>query len=76
MKVTLNRKFAMPASADTAWVLLQDIAGVAACMPGAKITERIDATHYKGTVAMKVGPASLSDGSYVIDVDVETNHDS
>ena len=60
MKVKLNRKFPMPASADTAWALLQDIAGVAACMPGAKITERIDETHYKGTVAMKVGPASLS----------------
>ena len=60
MKVKLNRKFPMPVPADTAWVLLQDIAGVAACMPGAKITERIDETHYKGTVAMKVGPASLS----------------
>lgn len=50
----------MPASADTAWVLLQDISGVAACMPGAKITEQVDATHYKGTVSVKVGPASLS----------------
>jgi carbon monoxide dehydrogenase subunit G len=29
-------------------------------MPGAKITERIDAEHYKGTVAVKLGPASLS----------------
>ena len=60
MKVTLNRTFPMPASAETAWVLLQDIAAVAACMPGAKITERIDATHYKGTMSVKVGPASLS----------------
>jgi carbon monoxide dehydrogenase subunit G len=40
--------------------VLQDIAAVASCMPGAKITERVDDTHYKGTVAMKVGPASLS----------------
>jgi hypothetical protein len=29
-------------------------------MPGAKITERVDAQHYKGTVAVKLGPASLS----------------
>jgi hypothetical protein len=29
-------------------------------MPGAKITERVDETHYKGTVSVKVGPASLS----------------
>ena len=29
-------------------------------MPGAKITERIDDRHYKGTVAVKFGPASMS----------------
>ena len=60
MKVQLEKSYAMPASADTVWTLLQDIEGVAGCMPGAKITERIDAEHYKGTVAVKLGPASLS----------------
>jgi carbon monoxide dehydrogenase subunit G len=60
MKVQLEKSFPMPASADVAWTLLQDIEGVAACMPGAKITERVDDTHYKGTVAVKMGPASLS----------------
>jgi len=29
-------------------------------MPGAKITERLDANHYKGTVSVKVGPATMS----------------
>jgi len=60
MKVQLEKSYAMPASADVVWTLLQDIEGVATCMPGAKITERVDATHYKGTVAVKLGPASLS----------------
>lgn len=60
MKVQLSRAFPLPASADAAWSVLQDIAEVAACMPGAKITERVDETHYKGTVSVKVGPASLS----------------
>jgi uncharacterized protein len=60
MKVQLEKSYAMPASADTTWALLQDIEGVATCMPGAKITERVDAQHYKGTVAVKLGPASLS----------------
>jgi carbon monoxide dehydrogenase subunit G len=60
MKVQLEKTFAMPGSADTAWRLLQDIEGVAGCMPGAKITERIDAQHYKGTVAVKFGPANMS----------------
>jgi hypothetical protein len=60
MKVQLQKNFAMPASADTAWALLQDIERVAGCMPGAKITERIDGRHYKGTVSVKFGPASMS----------------
>lgn len=60
MKVQLEKAFPMPASADTAWMLLQSIEGVAGCMPGARITERIDAQRYKGTVAVKFGPASMS----------------
>jgi uncharacterized protein len=50
----------MPAPAERAWRLLQDIERVAACMPGARITERIDERHYKGTVAVRFGPANLS----------------
>jgi uncharacterized protein len=60
MKVKLDKTFPMPASAETAWALLKDIEGVAGCIPGAKITERIDDSHYKGTVAVKLGPANLS----------------
>jgi carbon monoxide dehydrogenase subunit G len=60
VKVTLDRAFPMPAGPDVAWGVLSDIEAVAACMPGAKITERIDDTHYKGTVTVKVGPAQLA----------------
>jgi hypothetical protein len=60
MKVQLEKNFPMPASADTAWALLQDIERVAGCVPGARITERIDDQHYKGTMAVKFGPASMS----------------
>jgi uncharacterized protein len=60
MKVQLEKSFPMPGSADTAWALLQDIELVAGCMPGAKITERADDLHYKGTVSVKFGPASMS----------------
>jgi carbon monoxide dehydrogenase subunit G len=49
----------MPAAAATAWALLQDVEAVAACMPGARITERVDASRYKGLVQVKLGPASL-----------------
>jgi carbon monoxide dehydrogenase subunit G len=60
LKVKLERTFPMPAAPDVTWGVLSDVAGVASCMPGAKITEKIDDTHYKGTVAVKLGPASLS----------------
>lgn len=60
MKVQLEKTFPLPASAEIAWPLLQDIEAVAGCMPGAKITERIDVTHYKGTVTVKLGPATMS----------------
>ncbi len=60
MKVVLEKTFALPGSADAAWVVLQDIDAVAACMPGAKITERLDAQHFKGTVSVKFGPAGMA----------------
>ena len=60
MKVQIDKVFALPAPADLSWQFLQDIAAVAACMPGAAITERLDDTHYKGTVSVKVGPATMS----------------
>ena len=50
----------MPGSADAAWALLQNIEAVAGCMPGAKITARVNDQLYKGTVAVKFGPASMS----------------
>lgn len=60
MNVTLEKIFPMPGAADTAWRLLRDIEGVASCMPGARITERSDEQHYRGTVSVKFGPASMS----------------
>jgi len=60
MKVQLEKSFAVPVPAESAWALLQDIEAVAGCMPGARLTERIDAQHYKGTIAVKVGPAGMA----------------
>ncbi|ABE35959.1 carbon monoxide dehydrogenase subunit G family protein [Paraburkholderia xenovorans LB400] len=60
MKVVLEKVFPLAATADSAWQLMQDIEAVAGCMPGAKITERVDATHYKGTITVRLGPATMS----------------
>jgi uncharacterized protein len=50
----------MPAGPAATWEVLADVESVAGCMPGAKVTERIDERHYKGIVTVKVGPATLS----------------
>jgi len=60
MKVVLDKAFPLDTSADRAWELMQDIEAVAGCMPGAKITERVDDTHYKGTITVRLGPATMS----------------
>jgi carbon monoxide dehydrogenase subunit G len=60
MNVTLEKSFPLPGSAETAWQVICDIEAVAGCMPGARITERIDEQHFKGSVSVKFGPASLS----------------
>jgi uncharacterized protein len=60
MKVALDKAFPLDATADDAWLLMQDIEAVAGCMPGAKITERIDDTHYKGTITVRLGPATMA----------------
>jgi carbon monoxide dehydrogenase subunit G len=74
MKVNLEKTFPMPVPPAAAWHFLQNIESVAGCMPGAKITERIDDTHFKGEVTARVGPATLSfTGTIeVLEVDPET----
>ena len=60
MKVELEKSFPVPAPADATWRFLQNIEGVAACMPGAKITERLPNGALKGTVTVRIGPATMS----------------
>jgi carbon monoxide dehydrogenase subunit G len=60
MKVQLEKTFLLPAGADDAWRHLVNIEEVAECMPGAKIIERIDERNYRGTVAVRFGPAAMS----------------
>jgi carbon monoxide dehydrogenase subunit G len=60
VKVELEKSFPMPGPAEVAWEFLQDIEAVAGCMPGAKIIERLDGGRFKGTVTVKIGPATMS----------------
>jgi carbon monoxide dehydrogenase subunit G len=60
MEVKLEKRYPLAASPAQAWMVLRDVNAVAGCMPGAAITEQIDATHYKGAVKVKVGPATAA----------------
>ena len=60
MNVRIDKTYPMPCPPEAAWEFLQNLEAVAGCMPGAKITERLDAGRYKGTVTVKVGPATMS----------------
>jgi carbon monoxide dehydrogenase subunit G len=62
MEVKLDKRYPVAATPAQAWAVLSDIHAVAACMPGAAITEQLDATHFKGTVKSKIGPAVMSFG--------------
>jgi carbon monoxide dehydrogenase subunit G len=60
MEVTIDKQYPIAASEHACWLVLSNITELATCMPGATITEQIDATHYKGSVKVKVGPAAAA----------------
>ncbi|MEP9379177.1 SRPBCC family protein [Aquabacter sp. CN5-332] len=60
MKLEFNRSLDLPVPADRAWALLAQIDKVAACLPGAAITEQVDAIHYRGQVSVRLGPVNMN----------------
>jgi uncharacterized protein len=60
MEVKLDKRYPLEVDAARAWQVLRDVKRVAECMPGAAITEQLDASHYKGNVKVKVGPANAA----------------
>ena len=59
MKVELEKSFVIEAAVADCWQLLSDIPRVATCMPGASITQVIDASHFVGLVMVSIGPMRL-----------------
>lgn len=50
----------VPLPPAEAWKLLLDIKRIAACIPGAELTEVVDDVTYQGKVAVRLGPVALS----------------
>ena len=53
----LQNSFVVPADIDTAWWALQDVEGLAPCMPGATLDTH-DGDDFTGNVKVKLGPVS------------------
>jgi carbon monoxide dehydrogenase subunit G len=55
-----SNSFDVPLRPAEAWAFLLDIQRIAPCMPGAELTEVVDDSTYKGKVAVRLGPVTLS----------------
>src|ERR1700736_1006164 len=58
--VEFDNSFEVPLRPAEAWPLLMDIARIAPCMPGAEVPDVVDATTYKGRIAVRLGPVALA----------------
>jgi uncharacterized protein len=75
LDVSLEKRYPVAADASRAWQVLADVQAVARCMPGAELTEQLDATHLKGVVRVKVGPvtAQFAGELELLALDAETH---
>src|SRR5271156_4067083 len=55
-----DNSFEVPLPPAQTWALLMDIPRIAPCMPGAELTEIVDAQNYKGKIAVRLGPVALA----------------
>ena len=57
MALKIEKTFQLKEPVDKVWSFLSDPRKVAACVPGAQITEQVDEKTYKGAISVKVGPS-------------------
>ena len=70
-----DNSFDVPLSPAQAWAVLMDIRRIAPCMPGAALTEVIDAQNFRGKIAVRLGPVALAFAGRVQFEDIdEANH--
>jgi uncharacterized protein len=70
-----DNSFDVPLPPERAWALLMDIPRIAPCMPGAELSEVVDAQNYKGKIAVRLGPVALAfAGRVEIDAIDNANH--
>lgn len=55
----LNNSFEVAQPPDKVWMFFENIPQVAACLPGANLTEDLGGDTYGGTVGIKMGPVKM-----------------
>ena len=56
----IENSFVVSVPPPRVWDLLLDVTRVAQCMPGAELTEVVDARNYKGKISVRLGPVALA----------------
>src|SRR5262245_58389310 len=56
----IQNEFTVAQPAQPLWAYLLDVERIAPCMPGAELTETVDAENWKGKVNVAFGPVKLS----------------
>ncbi len=70
-----DNSFEVPLSPAQAWAVLLDIRRIAPCMPGAELTEVVDARNFRGKISVRLGPVALAFAGRVQLEDIdETNY--
>jgi carbon-monoxide dehydrogenase large subunit len=57
--MSVHKEFNIKASADNGWTIIQDIALLAECFPGGRVTEKQDDNNYIAIVEISVGPVTM-----------------
>jgi carbon monoxide dehydrogenase subunit G len=71
----LENRFTVDVPLETAWCGLLDIPLVVECLPGAVLTETLDATTFKGMIRVRLGPIAMEfEGKLQIDSVNEIEH--
>jgi uncharacterized protein len=65
VEVKLEKRYELGVPAKHAWAILSDLESVASCMPGASLGEKTGDNAFKGSVKVKVGPATAQFGGEV-----------
>ena len=71
-----DNSFDVPLKPADAWAVLMDIRRIAPCMPGAALTEIVDAQNFRGKIAVRLGPVSLAFAGRVQFEDIDENNHS